>query len=445
MASSSGSRVLLSGGYDCQFLQEPPDDLKCLICLCVARDPLQHGDKGCGKIYCRQCITEYKKKNDKCPNCRRLIVTFRDVRSERDIQSLKVKCQNSECLWVGELRYLEEHLKTCDYTKLPCPNKCEQMIRKRSIENSIIWKVIEVYRKDLRRHLKTECPQRQFQCPHCHETGTYEHITKWHIRHFCPKVKIRCPNSPDCDKTFLREIKSEHVSICPYQKLICKYKEFGCIMKPFRKDLKDHENNDKLHLRITMDTLLAVQTQCRKWTEECSVLRAPDNSTAKQAHRITFKMNNFGKYKEKGKEFHSPFFHTHPEGYKMIIEIKGYGFLEHEGTHISVCTYLMKGEYDDQLEFPFQGTLKIELLNQLQNRNHHQQSYDNKGYCRLGAERVTDCEKAFYPFSSMDAFIPHTELELNTTTNCQYLLNDTLIFRASVEVPSYKPWLQCTA
>ena len=102
-------------------------------------------------------------------------------------------------------------------------------------------------------------------------------------------------------------------AICPYQKLICKYKEFGC------KDLKDHENNNKLHLRIAMDTLLAVQTQCRRWTEECSVLRAPVNSTAKQAHRITFKMNNFRKCKEKRKEFHSPSFHTHPEGYKMII------------------------------------------------------------------------------------------------------------------------------
>ena len=47
----------------------------------------------------------------------------------------------------------------------------------------------------------------------------------------------------------------------------------------------------------------------------------------------------------------------------------------------------MKGEYDDQLEFPFQGTIKIELLNQLQNRNHHQQG------SRLGAERVTDLSR----------------------------------------------------
>ena len=58
---------------ECKFLEEPPNDLKCLICLCVARDldSLQHGGEGCGKIFCRHCITEYKKNDNKCPNCRK--------------------------------------------------------------------------------------------------------------------------------------------------------------------------------------------------------------------------------------------------------------------------------------------------------------------------------------------------------------------------------------
>ena len=81
MASNFQS-VIYSGGYECNFVVEPSSDLKCLICLCVARDPLQHGGEGCGKIYCRDCITEYQKKDSKCPNCRREIVTFRDVKSE---------------------------------------------------------------------------------------------------------------------------------------------------------------------------------------------------------------------------------------------------------------------------------------------------------------------------------------------------------------------------
>ncbi len=72
-----------SEGYDYQFVEEEAsDDLKCLICLCVARDPQQHGDGGCGKIFCRSCIDKYKKNDDKCPNCRKVITTFKDERSK---------------------------------------------------------------------------------------------------------------------------------------------------------------------------------------------------------------------------------------------------------------------------------------------------------------------------------------------------------------------------
>ena len=70
------------GGYDYQFVEEPSDDLKCLICLCVARDPQQHGNGGCGKIYCKSCIDQYMMINDKCPNCRKVITTFKDERSK---------------------------------------------------------------------------------------------------------------------------------------------------------------------------------------------------------------------------------------------------------------------------------------------------------------------------------------------------------------------------
>ncbi len=74
--------VSRSGGYEYPFVEEPSDDLKCLICLCVARDPQQHGDGGCGKIFCTSCIDKYKKNDDKCPNCRKVITTFKDERSK---------------------------------------------------------------------------------------------------------------------------------------------------------------------------------------------------------------------------------------------------------------------------------------------------------------------------------------------------------------------------
>ncbi len=43
------------------------DDLKCLICLGVARDPLQH--EACGKLFCKDCLDMFGKDRP-CPNCR---------------------------------------------------------------------------------------------------------------------------------------------------------------------------------------------------------------------------------------------------------------------------------------------------------------------------------------------------------------------------------------
>ena len=85
-AHSTASQATLStGGYDCQWVEEPPSELVCQICLSVARDPHQHpGDteNECGKIFCRSCITRVLDSRSPCPNCLRSLVIFRDSKSE---------------------------------------------------------------------------------------------------------------------------------------------------------------------------------------------------------------------------------------------------------------------------------------------------------------------------------------------------------------------------
>ena len=67
-------------GYDHQFVEPPPDDLLCLICLCVARDPQQINC--CGKLLCKGCLEKHKECSDDCPQCRKPINTFSDKRSK---------------------------------------------------------------------------------------------------------------------------------------------------------------------------------------------------------------------------------------------------------------------------------------------------------------------------------------------------------------------------
>ena len=42
-----------------------------------------------------------------------------------------------------------------------------------------------------------------------------------------------------------------------------------------------------------------------------------------------------------------------------------------EGTHVSVHVPILKSDNDDNLKWPFIGTVRFELLNQLEDKNHH--------------------------------------------------------------------------
>ena len=50
-----------------ELLDDVPDELECLICQEVARDPLQH--EACGKLFCKQCLDKLGR-DKPCPNCR---------------------------------------------------------------------------------------------------------------------------------------------------------------------------------------------------------------------------------------------------------------------------------------------------------------------------------------------------------------------------------------
>ena len=69
-----------NGGYDCKFMDPPPDKLVCQICLLVSGNPYQV--TCCGRVYCKACLDEHKKHSTICPNCRKRGQDFPDTRGE---------------------------------------------------------------------------------------------------------------------------------------------------------------------------------------------------------------------------------------------------------------------------------------------------------------------------------------------------------------------------
>ena len=330
----------------------------------------------------------------------------------RNILALGVKCDNAICEWEGTVASLETHVATCEFTLLPCPKQCQ--------DNSD--NIVHLMRKDLPHHLEIDCPNRDYKCQHCGKEGTFTNISLVHDK-ICGKKILPCPNA-DCTETMPRKEIEKHLNTeCEYAVIACKYVNIGCCKESKRKEMAAHELDDKIHLHMAIDTVNELK-------DEKKVLRNP------QGDSMTFKLTGF---EGKDQIFNSPSFYTSPQGYHMRIKVYPNGSGAGKDTHISAFAMVLHGKYDDDISWPFQGEVILIVLNQLDNRNHLYKKRLTKG---------TEANKKYLQpggsgFGSQ-TFIPHSQLGHNPAKNTQYLKDDTLYFRVSVDTPDHKPWLQCT-
>ena len=128
---------------------------------------------------------------------------------------------------------------------------------------------------------------------------------------------------------------------------------------------------------------------------------------------VTVKMAGFEDLKKKGTPWYSRPFYTSMGEYKMCLRVDTDGYGDGEHTHVSVFTYLMRGEFDSQLKWPFRRTVTIQLVNQLEDKEHYELSYsydkDTISYTdktpNRCAAQVTDEERSSGRDTSM--LIPH--------------------------------------
>ena len=281
-----------------------------------------------------------------------------------------MKCDNVErgCEWGGTVGTLEEHVTTCDFTSVPCPKDCKR--------NNIIQIIM---RKDLEKHLKKECMNREHECQHCGKKDTFTNITGIHDD-ICEKKVLPCPNA-DCSESMRRAKLEQHLeNDCKHTMISCKYERIGCDVKMKRKDMGAHEQDDKAHLHQALNTVVKLQDDLRSATETIESMKevvqdrlqsVTETITSRQKKSVVFKIINYEKKKENNEGFDSQSFYSDINEYNMRINVYPNGNSDGEGTHVSVFVSILKGDNDDNLKWPFIGTVEIELLNQLEDENHH--------------------------------------------------------------------------
>ena len=414
-------------GFDCEFVERPPKAVQadCPVCLLVLHQP--HQVTCCGYAFCRVCIERIQTDKKSCPTCNQKDFTvFPDLRLQRSLYEFCIWCSHKTecCEWSGELSQLEKHLNEspkldeqlvgCQFTDVECHHCCELF-----------------QRRYVTAHQIGQCIRRPFSCDYCGNYGAdFEDVTTKHWP-VCGSRPVPCPN--DCGVYPERQNLEHHVSKdCPLTVVNCDFHYAGCEIQLPRKDMPAHlAENLVIHvsqLAIYSHTLsLKTQALENALAEKESEIAELKAQQLYGVFPIEFVMSEFDKYKKDDIWYSGPFY-THHRGYKMCLKV----FPNNEGSSVDIGVCLMRGGFDKQLKWPFQGKVTVKVINQVQDKEHYTETVDfnSASGAAISCLRVTNGERA--PKGRFNKqVLTHSDLNYNPGKNCQLLMDNCLSFRVT--------------
>ena len=333
-----------------EFLSEPPQDYLCPICTDPLSEPYL---TDCGHHLCCTCrgrlLTRGK---TECPECREqdaLTDARLNKHLQRQVNSLKVRCQHHEvgCQWVGELRYLQEHLdpvaSKCSFILFACPLGCGERLRGSAMKN----------------HMLSDCSKRPYDCDFCGYYSKFDIVTEQHYP-VCEQFPVECPNA--CSRVTMkrRELARHLEEQCPLQVIQCPFTSAGCTVQLPRREMEEHEKMAvHQHLRMMMSLLLLIETH-----QPSAVLQ--NDSHAEYLYSlppVEFLIPDFLQKSSHDAKWVSPPFYSHPQGYKLCLVVYPNGVWRGRDTHVSIFVNILNGEHDNHLVWPLDVDIVVELCN----------------------------------------------------------------------------------
>ena len=340
MVASSKGRC---SEYD--FVEQPPEEYFCPVSFAVLLEPYQ--TRCCGNHLSQEAYQRLQ--GQACPVCREENLTAVDDKfHKRKVLSLKVRCPHKAegCEWEGELGSLEQHLNTnsskqlcaeeCQYVDVDCPHSCGERFKRHALQL----------------HVKD-----------CVSSMLAQEVPK--LKVIVQEQSEQIKQDRDQIKQQGDQIKQQGDQINQQGELI-KHKEDqikqqGDQIKQQGDQIKqqgDQIKQDRDQIKQQGDQIKQDRVQIKQLEEQIKTLMKFNKLVLPPVDIV---MDEFRKRRWNDDDWYSPPFYSHLGGYKMCLNVCANGYGKGKGTHVSVFVCLMKGEFDDDLQWPFSGTVTIQL------------------------------------------------------------------------------------
>ncbi len=126
---------------DLEFVDKVPEDNLCSICTNILSEPVIV--ECCGQLFCEECLKKWIQRQKTCPHCRNTELKYiKNRRMKRIIDGLRIFCPNRSkgCDKISNKNECSAHLKTCLFVEVPCTNDCGLKMLRKEIENHIARK-----------------------------------------------------------------------------------------------------------------------------------------------------------------------------------------------------------------------------------------------------------------------------------------------------------------
>ena len=331
-----------------------------------------------------------------------------------------------------------DHFTECLMYPVPCPNKCPQQT---------------VPRSKLDFHVKNECEHQEnvschFEFAGCRtklqrkdmithlEENLVDHVTLFTTAFMEHKKEVE-DKMATVPRMVIQEASGKSGEIDSSVEELLKEKDqeirrLKIEIQQVRKDKDDQINTMQVAVNGLKKSLELQETRL-------SLAESQNHTLMKQVGRlrqfvpsplpITFTINKFEQLRQNNKWWYSRPFYSHVGGYKLGMFVFCNGVMDGKGTHLSVFVYLVRGEYDEELDWPFRGSVVVHLLNQRGDRGHYQKVIRFTDDTPAAVcNQVKEAEMA-KEGNGPTQFISHADLTYNAERDIEFLRDDCIKVR----------------